>query len=151
MDKRLILFTFLFATSLVCINSQETPAGPPGTTGCTCTVRNLAGHITNSPLIFSGRVANIVSSDNTNKIYFYINTVFKGRTTTNRMIINTPKTFNACGYNFIKGGDYLVYTQYDNNRKLLISACSRTKLLENSCEDLIALSRYRLPAVRPSS
>jgi hypothetical protein len=147
MDKRSILFTFLLAIIFVSINSQNAPAG----TACTCTVRNLSGHISASPLIFSGRVANIVSADNLNKIYFYINTVFKGRTTTSRMIINTPKTSNACGYNFIKGGDYLVYTQYDNNRKLQISACSRTKLLDNSCEDLTALSRYRLPAVRPSS
>ena len=151
MDKRSIFFTFLFAISLVFINSQVTPAGPAPSTGCTCTVRNLAGHITNSPLIFSGRVAKIVSSDNTNKIYFYINTLFKGRTSSNKMIINTPKTFNACGYNFVQGGDYIVYTQYDNNRKLSISACSRTKFIENSCEDFIALSRYRLPAVSPSS
>ena len=138
-----IILTFLFAPILLCINTQNLPTGAT----CTCPTRNFANHVFNSPLIFSGRVANIASGDNTNRISFYINTLFKGRTKTNRIIINTPKTANACGFNFLRGNDYLVYTSYDANRNLIISSCSRTMSLDNSCNDLIALSRLNFPTI----
>ena len=159
MIGKFILCTFLIASVFVNIQSQNAPAIPavfpvaptPLPALCTCPAlpTDLISNINNSPLIFTGRVANIVLSSNRlyNRIYFHVNTLFRGRTRSNRIIINTPNTNANCGYPFVIGSDYLVYTSYDASRNLIINQCSRTNALADSCNDLVFLSSYLLPAV----
>ncbi len=163
MIRKFILCTFLIASVFVNIQSQNAPLIPspavfpiaptplPAPSLCTCPAlpTDIVSSINNSPLIFTGRVANIVASSNrlNNRIYFFVNTLFRGRTRSNRIIINSPNTNANCGYPFVIGNDYLVYTSYDANRNLMINQCSRTNALANSCNDLVTLSSYLLPAV----
>lgn len=160
MIKKFILCTFLIAfvytqiaplapASLPVSPTPLLPVAPMPACTCPASATDMTTNINNAPLIFTGRVANIVLSSNGlfNRIYFYVNTLFRGRTRSNRIIINTPNSAARCGFEFVVGSDYLVYTSYDANRNLVISQCSRTNELANSCSDLVTLSSYLLPAV----
>ena len=161
MIKKFILCTFLIAfvyTQAVPLTPYLpvspfpiAPNLPVAPTLCVCPALAFdhTNNIQNSPLIFTGRVGNIVLSSNglNFRVYFYVNTLFRGRTRSNRIIINTPSSAARCGFNFVIGSDYLVYTTYDANNNLQISSCSRTNDLASSCTDLVTLSSYLLPAV----
>jgi len=150
MIKKFLLCTFLIASVFVNIQTQNAAILPaPSLCVCPAFPTDILSNINSSPLIFTGRVANIVVSTNglSNRVYFYVNTLFKGRTRSNRIIVNSPISDAHCGYPFVLGSDYLVYTSYDANRNLSINQCSRTSPLTNSCSDLVTLSSYLLPAV----
>lgn len=68
---------------------------------------------------------------------------FKGATTGGTITVRTASDSAACGYDFVRGGAYLVYAG-ESNGLPHVSLCSRTVELNRASEDLEALDALEL-------
>jgi hypothetical protein len=108
---------------------------------CRCATRSASDQYNNSYIIFSGIVTNIVRQGSYNRVTFNVYRTFKGASY-NKITVNTNASTGACGYNFERGSEYLVYTTRTGNN-LIVDLCNRTSLLDNACYDLASISRRR--------
>lgn len=96
-----------------------------------------------SAAVFAGRVTDIeppavmTSTLDENKITFDVSTAWKG-VDANPVYIYSSGSSASCGYEFEAGKEYLVYA-YDNEGRLSTGLCTRTALLADAAEDLVAL------------
>ena len=104
-----------------------------------------------SKAVFAGQVTNIdvpggliQSSGDPVKVSFDVSQSWKGPTGKN-ITVSTPRSGASCGYGFQAGQEYLVYARGDNN-DLLVSLCSRTKLLAYASDDLSVLAEGSSPS-----
>jgi hypothetical protein len=75
----------------------------------------------------------------TNKISFQVDKAIKWEKV-DTLQVTTPRDSATCGYSFEEWKDYIVYSNLDENNEITVSLCSRTNLLENATEDLIAFN-----------
>ena len=99
-----------------------------------------------STSVFAGRVVSIAESQRDDGEYpvvveFDVGSVWKGPDH-QTMFLRTSEDVSTCGYRFVSGLEYLVYSP-DGSR---VSSCSRTRLLAGASEDLAELGEGRAPA-----
>jgi len=108
-----------------------------------------------SAAVFTGRVTDIhvvdstlikeeiISSSERIVVTFAVDTVWKGP---NKKIltVETGATRKTCGYTFVIGESYLVYTFFQiggsDSTTLLTSQCTRTRLIADAAEDIEELN-----------
>ena len=108
-----------------------------------------------SSMVFAGRVLSVdrVGSDGHsayNQVRFDVLRSFGGGTPAARLAVRTATSSAACGYNFSKGGHYVVYT-YEHDGTQHTSICSRTAPFRDATEDLVAFHATELLDVADKS
>jgi hypothetical protein len=85
-----------------------------------------------SKAIFSGEVLTIIPQDDFRlAVRIRLDQKWKGRVSGREITVTTPKDSGMCGYNFVTGKKYLVYT-YQTTSGLATNSCSRTTVLEQN-------------------
>ena len=89
--------------------------------------------------IFSGRVNNIVPSPESPGLSNVIFDVYKSFKSVAGKSVTVTSTLNpiSCDYNLEKSQEYLVFAFKHDNGNLLVTTCSRTRLLSKSQKDLV--------------
>jgi len=134
MKKLFFLSVFLFGALFLSLGN---------TYACSCMMpADPLTSMENSESVFSGTVKSISNNEMVNSVEFEVGTIWKWIEPT-RITVETATQSAACGYNFEKGEDYLVYAYEKNDGELGVSLCSRTALLEDALEDVKALTLGR--------
>ena len=103
-----------------------------------------------SSSVFAGRAVSVrefhdpstttISSTDPTTVEFEVNTVWKG-TSYETMYLTTARSGASCGFTFVEGEEYIVYSRDGSS----VSLCSRSALLENAEADLDELGHGRTP------
>ena len=124
---------------------------PAPSYGCSCIVPGTPSEeLEKSAAVFTGKVLSIeknqrlkipvVSSDAPTdiarqlKVHFQVDRVWKGQAD-ETMSLGTAQYGASCGFTFVEGEEYLVYSRDGAT----VNLCSRTKLIADGQEDLDAL------------
>ena len=99
--------------------------------------------------VFRGKVLTVRGIDGTDGVWsaiyptsvvFDVKTVWKGPNY-HTLYLETPPTGGSCGFPFIEGVEYVVYSPDGS----IVSVCSRTSVLSEASHDLAELGRGRAP------
>ncbi|QCR32248.1 hypothetical protein [Lysinibacillus sp. SGAir0095] len=105
-----------------------------------------------SDFVYSGKVleitdtkagSNVQSSADLLEIHFEVSTSWKGANETEALVY-TERDSASCGFNFKVDEEYLVYGNVQDGKKS-VNLCSKTTLLANAKEDLVALGEGQKP------
>ena len=105
--------------------------------------------LANSDVVFMGTVVSLreferddglVSSADPTTVEFSVGTVWKG-TVSQPMYLTTRRWSESCGYPFVEGVTYVVYSRDG----LTVSLCSRTRPFSEATDDLIELGQGQVP------
>ena len=138
-------------------------ASPTKSYACSCVQRPPpAKELANSTAVFAGKMVKVVRMDRPTgqnvgggsqnplkeqrillTVIFQVDTVWKGPSYEN-LVVTTPLTDTACGYQFQQGEKYLVYA-YGSDVDLQTNSCKRTQLLSGSGSDLEELGQGKTP------
>ena len=149
MDK--VMTYLLLVTLAVVVTGLWFLASPAPSYGCSCIVPGTPSEeLEKSAAVFTGKVLSIeknqrlkipvVSSDDPTdiarqlKVNFKVDRVWKGQAD-ETMSLGTAQYGASCGFIFVEGEEYLVYSRDG----VTVSLCSRTKLIADGQEDLDAL------------
>lgn len=126
---------------------------PSITSACSCAyLPSVEEEFELSKAIFSGKVVDIkekqsLKGDTTKSVLFEVTNTWKG-VEQSQVIITTGQGGGDCGYNFIKGEEYLVYANESimyGTKSLISTICNRTYVLSSSQEDLEILGEGQPP------
>ena len=126
---------------------------PSITSACSCAyLPSVEEEFERSKAVFSGKVVDIKEKQSlkgylSKSVLFEVTNTWKG-VEQSQIIITTGQGGGDCGYNFIKGEEYLVYADESimYGAKSLVSViCDRTDMLSSSQEDLEVLGEGQLP------
>lgn len=130
MDRRLLLGLFVLGLIV--------PLGA----SCSCLQQSPEQAINMSSAVFSGTVTETVSRPSGRvAVTIGVDTVWKGEVS-RTMVVTTPGSSAACGYNFGEGRSYLVYANGDPPS---VSLCSRTAPIQQASDDLDVLGAGSAP------
>lgn len=114
----------------------------PSAHACKCApTDSIKVEAIDSKAVFTGKVTQVEPIVNTNMIRatFAVLESFKG-VATSVVVVKTNNDSTACGYEFHKGEDYLIYAS-GNENNLSTYLCSRTRVLSRADEDLAVLRK----------
>lgn len=106
--------------------------------------------LTESAAVFRGKVVSIreferddgiLSSADPTTVEFDVTNVWKG-SGSQTLFLTTARSDSSCGFTFIKGGEYVVYSRDGST----VSLCSRTRPLWRAAQDLAELGPGQVPA-----
>ncbi|WP_369593192.1 hypothetical protein [Lysinibacillus pakistanensis] len=126
---------------------------PSITSACSCAdLPSVEEEFERSKAVFSGKVVDIkekrsLKGYTTKSVLFEVTNTWKG-VEQSQIIITTGQGGGDCGYNFIKGEEYLVYANESiiyEAKSLVSSMCNRTRVLSSSQEDLEILGEGQPP------
>ncbi|MGG2055519.1 hypothetical protein ABFY48_14080 [Lysinibacillus pakistanensis] len=126
---------------------------PSLTSACSCAdLPSVKEEFELSKAVFSGKVVDIkekrsLKGYTTKSVLFEVTNTWKG-VEQSQIIITTGQGGGDCGYNFIKGEEYLVYANESimyEAKSLVSTMCNRTGLLSSSHEDLEILGEGQPP------
>ena len=128
------------------------PLHPTRTWACSCqTPGPPSKELERAAAVFMGEAASVREfpqifgvSGNTDPttVRFKVKTVWKGAESHTRYV-NTARNGASCGYTFIEGTEYVVYSPNGS----YVSLCSRTRPLSEASKDLADLGQGSTPAV----
>jgi hypothetical protein len=140
----LFLFGLMASTPDQAFACSCLPPSPP--------LESMAG----SDAVFAGKVVlveegsgAIISSADPIKVVFEVSRVWKGEEKAD-IALTTARDSASCGYDFMVGGEYLVYAN-NSETGLTTGLCSRTMPLSMAGEDLAALGEGVVPPAAPAS
>lgn len=126
---------------------------PSVTSACSCVeLSSVEEEFEHSKAVFSGKVVDIkvrrsLKGYTTQSVLFEVTKTWKG-VEQSQIRITTGQGGGDCGYNFIKGNEYLVYA-YESTmygaKSLVSTMCSRTDVLSSSQKDLAVLGEGQPP------
>ncbi len=103
-----------------------------------------------SAAVFSGKVIQVrefhdpnsttISSTDPTTVVFEVETIWKGPSY-ETMYFTTRRSEASCGFTFVEGEEYIVYSHDGSN----VSLCSRTSILSQAHDDLEELGEGRAP------
>lgn len=126
---------------------------PSITSACSCAyLPSVEEEFELSKAIFSGKVVDIkeklsLKGYTTKSVLFEVTNTWKG-VEQSQIIITSGQGGGDCGYNFIKGEEYLVYANESimyGTKSLISTICNRTYVLSSSQEDLEILGEGQPP------
>jgi hypothetical protein len=130
----------LEAVALAAILLSAAPA-----LACSCVLPTVAQAKEAAVAIFEGRVTSIVDAPESGvdtspeqSVTLVVARSWRSLENQQTVTLRTAKSGATCGYAFALGTSYLVYAGGEPG-KLLVSSCSRTRLLSEASEDLAAL------------
>ena len=106
--------------------------------------------LANSAVVFKGiavsvreyeRDDGLLSSTDPTTVEFDVQTVWKG-TISQPMVLTTRRGSESCGYPFVEGVTYVVYSRNGST----VSLCSRTRPVSEATVDLVELGPGQVPA-----
>ena len=125
-------------------------AAPAPSYGCSCIVPGTPQEeLANSTAVFAAKVISVkehsffgttISSTDPTTVKFAVDKVWKG-TVRSDMSFTTARSGASCGFTFVEGKEYIVYSRDGGT----VSLCSRTKLIAKAQEDLDALGEGNPP------
>jgi len=108
--------------------------------GCECTERNdFELEFALSKAVFSGEVIDLANADRDTVVTFRVGTMWKGPKG-ETIVVSTNIYKTACGFNFVKGENYLVFAYGDGS--LRTSICTRTATTAQGQDDVKKLDGY---------
>ena len=147
LKKAMTILVFIFSGIFI-ISSF-----PSITSACSCAeLPSVEEEFERSKAVFSGKVIDIkdkrsLKGYRSKSVLFEVTNTWKG-VEQSQIIITTGQGGGDCGYNFIKGEEYLVYAgesiMYGTN-SLVSTMCDRTDVLSSSQEDLEVLGEGKPP------
>jgi hypothetical protein len=118
---------------------------------CSCVLQTVAQAKQAAVAIFEGRVTSIVDAPGSGddmvpeqSVTLIVVRSWRSLENQETVTLRTAKSGATCGYAFELGTSYLVYAGGEPG-KLLVSSCSRTRLLSEASEDLAALGSGVMP------
>ena len=124
---------------------------PERSYACSCvTPGSPSEELAKSTAVFMGQVVSvrefdrgndIMSSTDPTTVEFEVTTIWKGPSSTT-MFLTTARFGASCGFTFVKGEKYVVYSQDGST----VSLCSRTRMVSKATDDLAALGKGHVPA-----
>ncbi|MGE7944818.1 hypothetical protein ACQKNB_22425 [Lysinibacillus xylanilyticus] len=126
---------------------------PSITSACSCAdLPSVEEEFERAKAVFSGKVVDIkeklsLKGYTTKSVLFEVTNTWKG-VEQSQIIITTGQGGGDCGYNFIKGEEYLVYANESimyEAKSLVSTMCDRTGVLSSSQEDLEVLGEGQPP------
>lgn len=132
MKKVIFLGVFLFSSFALSLGQSY---------ACSCIMP--ADPITSmeqSEAVFAGEVTQVTTGEYQNTITFAVSDKWKGKLG-DTFTLNTGSSSAACGIDFQKDEEYIVYATDNGEGGYSAGLCSRTKVLdENAQDDVVALS-----------
>ena len=123
---------------------------PTQSYACSCvTPGSPSEEMANSAAVFMGRVVSVReferndgswSSTDPTTIEFAVSTVWKGPSY-ETMFLTTARLDGSCGFTFVEGEKYVVYSRNGST----VSLCSRTRSLSEAQHDLTELGKGQAP------
>lgn len=126
---------------------------PSITSACSCAdLPSVEEEFERSKTVFSGKVVDIkerlsLKGYTSKSVLFEVTNTWKG-VEQSQIIITTGQDDGDCGYNFIKGEEYLVYANESimyGAKSLVSTMCNRTDVLSSSQGDLEVLGEGQPP------
>ncbi|MFJ7700578.1 hypothetical protein [Lysinibacillus fusiformis] len=126
---------------------------PSISSACSCAnLPSVEEEFERSKAVFSGKVVDIKEKKSlkgyqSKSVLFEVTKTWKG-VEQSQIIITTGQGGGDCGYNFIKGEEYLVYADESimyGGKSLVSVICDRTDMLSSSQEDLEVLGEGQPP------
>ena len=123
---------------------------PEQSYACSCvTPGSPSEEMDTSAAVFMGRVVSVreferddglMSSADPTTIEFAVSTVWKGPSY-ETMFLTTARSDSSCGFTFVEGEQYVVYSRDGST----VSLCSRTRSLSAAQHDLAELGKGQVP------
>lgn len=123
---------------------------PEQSYACSCvTPGSPSEEMATSAAVFMGRVVTVreferddglISSTDPTTIEFAVSTVWKGPSY-ETMFLTTARWDGSCGFTFVEGENYVVYSRNGST----VSLCSRTRSLSEAQHDLAELGKGQAP------
>ena len=134
-----------YVASLVLLIGLWFALSPERAYACTCIPPDPPSEaLAQSAVVLAGTVVSVTphfwDDDNLTLVKFDVTTVWKGPAY-QTMYLRTPGHSSACGFTFIEGVKYVVYSQDGS----LVSLCSRTRTLSEATHDLAELGKGQVP------
>jgi hypothetical protein len=116
---------------------------------CSCVeIPSVEQELENSKKVFKGKVIDIklvrdIRGYQSISVLFQVSQVWKGKKQS-QVIIATGAHSASCGFNFVKGQEYIVYANESDmygKKQLTTSICDRTNKLSDAQEDLKKLGQ----------
>lgn len=142
-----ILFLFTLSTLFFTL--------PSSSYACSCIPQGpVKEALASADAVFAGKVTEVVkpkpdaqgiiSSADPVQVTFDVSTSWKG-VTTKQVTIKTALDSASCGFAFVAGKEYLVYSYKGESDVLNTSICTRTQALTAASEDLASLGTGKSP------
>lgn len=147
--------TPFIALALV-LSAMPFASGIPQAHACSCMMPGSpAEAFADTDAVFSGTVTRSIDDEEAyrTEVQFKVSTQWKGidLSESSTVTVHTGLNSAACGVEFMKGEEYLVYAYQDEETgELGASLCSRTTALENADEDLEYLKATEREEPTPS-
>ena len=123
---------------------------PEQSYACSCvTPGSTSEELATSAVVFVGRVVSVreferddglIGSTDPTTIEFAVSTVWKGPSY-ETMYLTTARLGASCGFTFVEGEQYVVYSRNGST----VSLCSRTRSLSEAQHDLVELGKGQAP------
>ena len=108
-----------------------------------CAIASFSSAYSQSKAVFAGEVVSEEKDGDTRTFAFKVEKYWKGTDAANvKILVYETARYQAW---FKKGGKYLIYATADEDGKLHVGRCSRSRDLENAGEDLQKLGKGRAP------
>jgi hypothetical protein len=95
---------------------------------CKCRQQTIEENMATADHVFSGKVMKIKTSKSAQLITVFVRVAkqFKGKIRFKTIEITTASESAACGFNFQKGKEYVIYANNSEKNRLNTSSCTRT-------------------------
>jgi Tissue inhibitor of metalloproteinase len=95
---------------------------------CKCRQQTIEENMASADHVFSGKVMKIKTSKSSQQITVFVRVAkqFKGKIRFKTIEITTSSEPSACGVNFQKGREYVIYANNSDKNRLNTSSCTRT-------------------------
>lgn len=138
---KLTIASFFLVPLVFTANSKDACA-------CSCApLESPKAEFNRSQAVFSGTVIRSRETGEKVQVKLRIAEIWKGDVTEIQSI-TTWNNSAACGLSFERGKKYLIYASKIDDRPLVTSLCTRTKLFANAEQDLLELGESKSSAKR---
>jgi len=139
----IIALAFVFSAVFFAFSSNFQKAESAVNFKSRCAIASFQAAYNQSKAVFVGEVVGEEKDGDTRKFDFKVEKYWKGSDSENvEIFVYETARYQAW---FKKGGKYLIYASADEDGKLRVGRCSRSRDLENAEEDLQKLGKGKIP------
>jgi hypothetical protein len=109
---------------------------------CKCRQQTIEENMASADHVFSGKVMKIKKSQSSLTVFVRVAKQFKGKIRFKTIEIMTASESAACGVNFQKGKEYVIYANNGDKKCLNTSSCTRTtESVKEETEGILAIKK----------
>lgn len=109
---------------------------------CTCAEQTVEDAFEQDAVIFSGQVISVTNGSRYKKVKIRVLNTWKGRLP-KTVTVTTPAADSMCGFSFVAGRKYLIYSDSEKPSNISVNLCSRTDSLAGAKEDIAVLNNLK--------